>query len=233
MECHIAALFTTDAAGQLLRVREHNGGPAPRFFLGRSARHSIYRFRVDVPKGVRRELAAAVTGWPPGVSTTDPEGTAREQLARLAAILGNSAPVETMSAGPAYAFPYALPLLAADSGRVVRVTEDNISVLEPALRAWIPDVIHSPPLMALVLGDHAVAVCGSVRITAPAHEAGVETAPSHRGQGYAPRVVAAWAERVRALGAEPLYSTSWQNAASRAVARKLALAQVCDDLHLT
>jgi hypothetical protein len=64
------------------------------------------------------------------------------------------------------------------------------------------------------------------------HEAGVETAAASR-RGHAPAVVAAWAAAVRALGAEPLYSTSWQNSASRAVARKLGLVPCGRDLHIT
>ena len=46
-------------------------------------------------------------------------------------------------------------------------------------------------------------------------------------------VVAGWARAVREAGVEPLYSTSWQNAASRAVARKLALVPFGSDVHIT
>jgi len=66
-----------------------------------------------------------------------------------------------------------------------------------------------------------------------AHEAGVETAPPYRGRGHAAQVVAAWARAVLELGRVPLYSTSWQNEASRAVARKLSLIRFGDDLHIT
>jgi hypothetical protein len=38
---------------------------------------------------------------------------------------------------------------------------------------------------------------------------------------------------VRALGAEPLYSSSWENAASRAVALKIGLVHFGSELHLT
>jgi RimJ/RimL family protein N-acetyltransferase len=51
----------------------------------------------------------------------------------------------------------------------------------------------------------------------------VETLPDFRGQGYAKDVAAEWANRVRAVGGIPLYSTSWENKASQAVARKLGL----------
>ena len=72
-----------------------------------------------------------------------------------------------------------------------------------------------------------------MRITPEAHEAGVETSAGARGHGFAVAVVAAWANAVRDLGAEPLYSTSWQNTASQAVARKLNLIPYATDYWLT
>ncbi|HVG44817.1 MAG TPA: GNAT family N-acetyltransferase [Longimicrobium sp.] len=87
--------------------------------------------------------------------------------------------------------------------------------------------------MAVVEDGRAVAVCSSVRITDAAREAGVETAPGFRGRGHAARAVAAWAVAVRRMGAIPLYSTSWSNAASQGVARKLGLRMFGADLHIT
>jgi len=233
IERHIEALYTTDSAGQLLRVREPNGGPAPRFFVCRGGGGVVHRFRGDVALDIRRELEAAVAATPIVAFAADGADDAREELSRLAEILARSAPVTNASSGPAFAFPNEEPTLDSGDGAVVEVTEANLGLLDPLLRPWAPDIYNSPPLFALTLRDQAVAVCGSVRITARAHEAGVETAPTHRGHGYAARVVAAWAKRVRALGVEPLYSTSWENAASRAVARKLALVHFGNDLHLT
>ncbi|HEX9962676.1 MAG TPA: GNAT family N-acetyltransferase, partial [Pyrinomonadaceae bacterium] len=88
------------------------------------------------------------------------------------------------------------------------------------------------PFVALVKENRAVSVCRSVRITTEAHEAGVETLPEFRGKGYAEDVAAEWALRVRAAGAIPLYSTSWENYASRAVARKLRLKCYGADFHI-
>jgi hypothetical protein len=54
-----------------------------------------------------------------------------------------------------------------------------------------------------------------------------------RGRGYVRDVVAGWALVVRSLGTMPLYSTSWENTASQAVAWKLRLVQYGDDFHIT
>ena len=78
-----------------------------------------------------------------------------------------------------------------------------------------------------------MSVCRSVRITPAAHEAGVETLPAFRGRGYAPDVVAGWARVVQSLGAMPFYSTSWENTASQAVAKKRHLVPYGTDLHVT
>lgn len=233
MELHVEALYTHDAAGRIVRVREHDGAPAPRFYVGRAADGSLARrYRHDVGDAVRRELEAASADAVLPDAAAEPAAAAAE-LARYAAILARVAPVETTEAGPVFHFPDALPApYTPPDEAVVRVTAANVDVLRPLLGAWVPDVERSPPLVAVVVGGRAVAVCASVRITPRAHEAGVETAPAHRGRGYAPRAAAAWARLVRALGAEPLYSTSWRNAASRAVARRLELEAVGRDLHL-
>jgi len=58
----------------------------------------------------------------------------------------------------------------------------------------------------------------------------VVTVEAFRGRGFASAVVAAWANAVRESDRVPLYSTSWENAASRAVATKLGLTLYGADL---
>ncbi|WP_091735774.1 GNAT family N-acetyltransferase [Phenylobacterium immobile] len=65
------------------------------------------------------------------------------------------------------------------------------------------------------------------------HCAGIETHRDFRQRGHAVAAANAGARAVRKLGAEPLYSTSWENAASLAVARRLGLRQVATDFHVT
>jgi hypothetical protein len=218
MRLHIEALFTHDTSGCLVRVNEHDGAPAPRFFLGKTVDGALLRFRHDVDHDVRRELEAASRDDAlPGQVVDSPISGGRYE-----AILARSSPIQKTWAGPAFCFPRELP---ATIGTIL-VTEANTKLLEPLLEAWIPDVLLCQPMVAAAVDAQAVAVCCSVR-RSMAHEAGVETAVPYRGRGYAAQVVAAWAQAV------PLYSTSWQNEASRGVARKLALIRFGNDLNIT
>jgi RimJ/RimL family protein N-acetyltransferase len=86
-----------------------------------------------------------------------------------------------------------------------------------------------------VMVDDGVAVtaCSSVRLTPQAAEAGLYTQESYRGRGYSVDAVRLWAEAVRATGRIPLYSTSWENTASQAVAQKLGAVQYGADFSIT
>jgi hypothetical protein len=225
MRVHVETLFTHDAHGRLVQVNEPAGAPAPRFFLGRTLEGVVLRLRHDVGADVKRELEATVRSdvFQEHVvdSPTDPS--------RYVEILARSAPVNRTWAGPVFAFPPELP----PPTDTVRVTEQNAHVLHPELAAWIPDVPLSQPMCVVTIDGYAATVCCSVRRATYAHEAGVETAPPYRGRGYAARAVAAWARAVREMGRAPLYSTSWENEASRAVARQLALIPFGSDLHFT
>lgn len=228
MRLHVEAEFTHDTNGHLVSTNEPAAAPAPRFFLGHTALGVIRRYRHDVSEARWRalEAALAVAELEPPVAATDPplDPTPFEH------ILSEDAPIQHTSIGLVFRFPRALPPVPGI--RILRDTEDA-ALLHPLLAAWAADIQSSPPLVALVFDGQAVAVCGSVRITPRAHEAGVETAAPFRGRGYARAVVAAWSATVRALEVEPLYSTTWQNTASRAVARALGLVSVGRDLHIT
>jgi RimJ/RimL family protein N-acetyltransferase len=225
MRVHIEALFTRDGRGDLVRVNEPNGARAPRFFLGRTVAGDVWRFRHDVPADARAEIEAAIRAdqhRARGIdSPIDP--------APYQAILSRSAPAEHTEIGPAYSFPDHLPR----TNDAIRVTEPNAELVMHHLAPWLPDVRLSQPMFVVACDGHAVSVCASVRQTGEAYEAGVETAVAYRGRGFAAHAVAAWAHAVRELGRVPLYSTSWHNTASRAVARKLALIQFGSDLHIT
>jgi RimJ/RimL family protein N-acetyltransferase len=176
----------------------------------------VLRFRHDVDDDTRYELEAAAL-------------ESEANASRFEEILGRSATVRNTWLGPAFSFPAE----SSESIDAVHVTSDHAQVLDAFLRDWIPDVGIGQPFFAQLVDGHAVSVCCTVRRTRDAHEAGVETVPAFRGHGYAAQVVAAWARAVRKGGQTPLYSTSWQNEASCAVARKIGLIQFGNDLHIT
>lgn len=218
MHIHVRALFTHNSESRLLFVNEPNGAPspAPRLFLGRTRAGNVWRFRADVPKILSEELDALCADEPPvDIEFNEPP----RHLETFVRLLESDAPVQEMSSGPAYQFiQYEMP-----SKILLAVTENNAEMLQGGFEDLISDVSVEQPFVAHIEGNRAVSVCRSVRITSEAHEAGLETLPDFRGKGYAKQVAAEWARRVRVAGAIPLYSTSWENNASQAVARKLHL----------
>jgi hypothetical protein len=144
-------------------------------------------------------------------------------------LLEMHAPVRELEMGPAYHFTqYFEPSIS-----LLAVTEENAEVLGEGFKKLTEELRDWQPFLAVVERGRATSVCRSVRITSSAHEAGVETLPDYRGKGYAKEAVAGWAHSVRSIGAIPLYSTTWENTASQAVARKLKLALYGADFHIT
>ena len=224
MRLHVRALFRCDDDGRLAAVNEVRGGPAPRFFLGRTADGVRCWFRDDLEASLAYELAALAGSLPATLPLEEDPALAAPSVR----VLEKSEPVTRVWTGPAFLVPEDL----RDNARAVAITPSNADLLRPDFEDWLDDVEDGLPFAAVLAGEHAVSICCSVRITPEAHEAGLETARSYRGRGYAGHAVAAWAGLVRQRGCVPLYSTSWENLASRAVARKLALIQYGADLHV-
>lgn len=213
------ALFTRDTAGDLLAINELDpepAGPAPRVYCGLTAGGAVFACRADVPPALRHDIAR-LCATPPG-DLADPEPflmALRERLVHHGA--GDSAP--QIAHGPAYGFPETLAI-PADATLMSPGDEALLPPEFPYLATWLREYW---PCYAVVQNGRAVAVCNSSRRTAHVAEAGVNTVAAARGHGFAPRVVAAWAGAIRAAGLIPIYSTSHDNLASQAVARKLGL----------
>jgi RimJ/RimL family protein N-acetyltransferase len=222
MRLHVEALYTCDAAGRLLTVNDVGAAPAPRFFLGCTPNGNALWFRHDVDAALANDLQRLCESQPTGIEIVDADAF----IARLS----RDEPVRKTWTGPAYHFPATLASTHTD---VVRVTADNATLLSPYLEDWLGDVTTCAPMAAALADGKAVSVCASVRITPHAHEAGVDTNRDFRQRGHATRAVNAWARAVRELDRVPLYSTSWNNTASRALAKRLGLIQFGSDLHIT
>jgi len=225
MRLHVEALFTVDKAGRLLAVNDPRGAPAPRFFLGRTTDHCACWCRHDLDGPLVKDLHTLCASLRLDTDMADSPSIATLFAERLS----REGRVEQTWAGPAYV----VPPEAARPGTSLRVTSGNADLLRPYLEPWLEDVRSGMPMAVAMVGDNAVSVCGSVRITSHAHEAGVDTHPDFRRRGFGEIAVRGWADIVRAMGRVPLYSTSWENTASRALAKRLGLVQFGADLHIT
>lgn len=121
------------------------------------------------------------------------------------------------------------PETIAVSDSAVSVTAENSDLLSGGLDEWIPDAQAGVPMIAVTQAGRAVALCASVQMAGGFHFAGVETVCHLRGHGFGARAVRAWVSMVRALDAQPIYATTFDNLASQAVARSLALRPVCSE----
>ena len=220
----VAALHRHDSRGRMVEVNQWDGGKPARFILMRTADHVVCRFRSDVPDELAQALEELCSQEPRG-----PElGKLPVHHHRYRTLLSSHAPVESVGAGPAYIFTQDVVGSAAPIG----IGEHNAFLLRGGLEEWIADVPHRRPFMAMVEDGHAVAVCASVRISTAVHCAGVETRPEYRHRGHAVNAAAGWGHAVRALGATPFYSTSWENIASQRVAERLGLTMVAVDFSI-
>ena len=224
MQAHVEVLFTLDGRGRMRSANESGGGAAPRFFLGQTSEGNQHWFRDDLEDDMVRQLESLCEREP---IRTDLHGPPANS-GRYEALLAEHSPIESVWAGPAY---YVAEEIEAPETTVL-ISEDDRDLLSPFLEDWFDDVSDCQPFAVALQDGRAVSLCATVRTTAKADEAGVDTHPDFRGHGFAGQVVATWAEAVHQLGRVPLYSTSWQNTASQAVARKLGLVQFGTDLHI-
>jgi hypothetical protein len=226
MRVQAVTLFELDAQGRLVCINEPRGPAAPRVFIGRTNEGQIAHMRADLDAEVAARLAALAAEA--GAWTAN--GSPPQCAALLTAILQEASPISRVQHGPAYVFPEGV---RAPGDAVSLSTERGIAFHpELLLRGWLP-AAETPPYFGVVRDGQVVSVCYSARSGESAAEAGVETATPYRGRGIAAIATAAWAAAVQRSGRLALYSTSWENRASQAVAKKLGLAMYGEDWHVT
>jgi hypothetical protein len=216
-ELHLSTLFVLNAQGRIVATREPYGTRGPLFTLVRSSSGCVWAVRDDVPSEIAVAIGQFAQQELPHSELQTAPGHRAAYLSLLRSWLGGAQMSE--SAGPAFVFPDSL-MPPTD----VQVIEDE-TLLDRNFKGWKHGeiAVGRAPVMAIVEGGFPVSVCFCARLSDVAAEGGVETAEPFRGRGFGPRVTAAWALAIRASGRIPLYSTSWDNAASLAVARKLGL----------
>jgi len=205
----LETLFILNGSGCIVSTREQNPSPGPRFSLIRGRTACAWAVHEEVPRDVARQIDLLAGREPPLRDFQDAPQHERTYLS----LLGG-----TVESGPAFTFSELRP---ADPD-IVPV--EHVDQLTRHFRGWSAEELPiCAPIVAIFDGADAVSVCFCARRSVAAAEAGLETADRFRGRGFGPRVTAAWASSVHASGLLPVYSTSWKNNASLAVARKLGL----------
>jgi len=224
IEIQLAVLFARNWRGQLNATRDPEARPAPRIFLGRSREKNVWAVSVDVDQPTTLAIDRLCAAEPTlNLPRPDQPPTCRELVRELLA------PIEWEWRGPAYVLPEHLPV----DPRAREVSVDQTSEWQEEF-PWLADHFDAlrPVVIAFADGQPA-SVCHSPRgCTAVAAEAGVETLAPFRNRGLATAAVAHWARAVQRTGRLALYSTSWENAASLSVARRLSACLYGEDWHL-
>jgi hypothetical protein len=225
LAAHASALYVHDPNGRIeaLNVPEGNSKPAPYFFFGRTRHGNLWRFRDTLPRDLVRELARLAGAE----KTTEDLERDPERFAVMLERIRAQVPAEITWRGPGFRFPERLPR----SEGVVAVTSANAELIADSFPELHRTLSERLPCCAALAEGRAVSVCYCATRPGRAVEAGVDTLEGHRCRGLASRVTAAWACQVRRRNLLPLYSTSWENRASRGVARRLGLVLYGSDLH--
>lgn len=224
LDLKIEALFCLDAGGRIAGSNEQEPQPAPRLYVGSTRQGYRWRFGQDVPAELAAQLEQALRQAPVAAELTE----AALPLQTLRELLRSGDELPSYSCGPAFRFPD----ITHQTAEATLITPDNAGVLLPHFPWTATELPFRLPCAAAVVDGVAVSICYSSRNTAEAAEAGVDTVEPYRGRGYATAVTAAWAQAVRTSGRIPFYSTWWENAASRGVARSLGLVQFAVDLSI-
>jgi hypothetical protein len=188
------------------------------FFLGRTKEGNVLRFNANFPESFKEELKVNLNLYQANVD-----------LAKLMMTLNKLKTISNIWIGPAYVFPEEFMM----SSNAVKITKENIGLLQKGFPNLITELEWRQPVFAIIEDGIAVSVCCSARKNINAMEASVETLEGYQGKGYGTESVIAWARESRKNGLIPLYSTSWDNFSSQAIAKKLNLYRYGIDLHFS
>lgn len=215
---HLETLFVLDGH-RIVSTREPNPGRGPAFVLIRGAESCAWAIGAGVGDEQAREVVRLALEEQPTSDFRQPP----KHLEAYLEILGGE-----FNAGPAFEFPELLPSVPQ------AVLIDDVEVLQVSFQGWTADEIPGrSPIVGIVEQQTLVSVCCCARLSELAAEAGLETASAFRGRGLAGLATVAWARAIREAGRTPIYSTSWSNGPSLAVARKLGLIPCASYWNLT
>lgn len=209
MICHADALFPKNADGDMTQT-------APAVYWGIARESTLVLYRHDVPAEIRRKVNAIVQSVQ---NAWADYATALHQLSAHFA-------TQDVWIGPVFAFPDALPRFEEP----VRVLPRDGHLLAAEFPEQARTIDRIQPCLAVVRDGRVVSACYTAR-SGHCVDAGVDTVDGFKRMGLGAAVCAEWAQAVRDLGQVPIYSTSWENIASRRLAERLNLQWIGIDVH--
>ena len=223
---HAGILFRFDIDGRMYANNTLAFEAAPRFYLGRCAEATVALVREDVPPQIAADLLELASSEPPHTSPrTEPRFADNYR-----ALLEEDGPVTRSYFGPAYVLPTGTWLPAGEARQLVL---DDLPVFSPHFPWLKGDLEAGQPAFGVVRDGAVVGQCCCARLGTGAAEAGLEVAEAYRRQGIAKDCTAAWASHIRETGRTVMYSTTWENEASQAVAAALGFEVYATDWHAT
>ena len=226
LQLQLGALYVHDPAGRIVRFNEppHPGDAAPFLFFGKTRLGNLWRLRAGLDDTLTRDLARLAAAEPVGERLE----AVPERLHAMRSRIEAHHPVSTAFAGLAYHFVGA-DLQTTSEAR--RLSADEIVNAERVFPGLPQGLARRAPVVGVVADGAPVSVAFCATTPGDAREVGVETLVPQRGRGFAVNAVSRWAAEVVQRGVVPLYSTAFDNQASRAVARKLGLTPYASDWH--
>lgn len=215
---HVNVLFRHDPDNRVTVVNELPYDVAPRLFMGATRLGNVVRFSQSLDDHLVKKLEQVI-GSNPGAD-----------LGEVLKILSIDRIVNKIWIGPAYVFP---DVRDRPCTKAMLVSNKNKEILKPHFPYTFEDFQNKQPCFVIVEDNIPVSICCSARQTSKAAEASVFTHENYRGRAYGANVANAWASEVQKQGRSALYSTSWDNFASRSLARKLKLIQYGNDIHMS
>jgi GNAT acetyltransferase len=217
MEIHTKVLFNHNEAGKITYINEPPYNVAPRIYIGSTKQGNVIRYLNQLSEVAIKEFEQVIN--------SDPS----INLADIIQVISKDQPLSTVWIGPAFVFPN----MSKKSSKVIKINQSNKDYLLPNFPYTYEELEIKGPCYAIIENNIAVSICCSARQTSKAAEASVYTLEDFRGNGYGVAVSHAWASDIQNQGRFALYSTSWDNYESQAMAQKLKLIQYGTDLHFS
>ena len=223
MEIHIRALFPVNSENFIYPFEKFKH-PLPFMILGRTKKGNIFKLRLDLPV----ELSKVLTEYLSNEDVLETPESKPRFYKRYLAEIEKYYKIKNVWLGAAFKFPG----IRINQRNCEVLTGENFSLLKKSFPG-LDTFENIKPVVSKNEDGKYVSVCFSSRLTAFAAEAGVETLRNYRRRGYAAESVIMWESIIRGKNIIPLYSCSWDNKSSIALAAKLKLKLYGSTFHIS